>query len=516
MDEHAQAGPGTATRPLANLSAPPNLRRPRVWLLEDSSQQAELVKETLQPLFEVRLFLNSPSLVEALSAEFPDVLMLDWHVPEISGLEVLRFVRQTHDEVTLPVLILTASRSDGAELLQALDAGANDFATKPLASAELRARVTTLLRVRRLHERVRRTEQLLATVLDYTPVGIVVVDPKGRVMVANRRAEVEIERLVPANGNPSDYTKWPILKTEVSPLDSAEQPVARALRGEEAHAEDFDYRLEDGSLGTLQVSYGPVRDVQGAVNAAVLVFQDATPRVLATSKNKARAEFEKQLIGIVSHDLRTPIGAIELGVALLAKDQTLTDRQAKLVERVASSAGRASRMITDLLDFTSVRLGQGLPIQRAEVELHELTRRVVGEVRLAHSHPRRIDIEQTGNATGLWDGDRIAQLLVNLLTNALHYSPRNSTVRVATRGEPERVVLTIQNEGPPIPAELMTRLFLPMQRGSEDIEPSRRSVGLGLFIVDEIARALGGHIAVSSSLEAGTTFTFALPSTAPP
>jgi sigma-B regulation protein RsbU (phosphoserine phosphatase) len=510
---------------MARRSQPPDYARPLVWVLEDSELQAVAIKQALHPLFQVISFMDSPSIVEALAIAQPDVLVLDWHVPQISGLEVLHFVRQAHDEVTLPVLILTASTDQAADMLEALDAGANDFAAKPIGVPELRARVSTLLRVRRLHDRVLRAEllleqavvraeaerNLLTAVLEHAPVGILVADASGRVVVANRRVQVELRQSLDTSVLPDDYSTWPGYRADGTPLASHELPTSCALRGEETHADELAYHFADGGMGTLQVSYGPVRDKHGNISAAVVVFQDITERKLEALKRQRRAEFEQQLIGIVSHDLRTPLGAISLGAAILSEDSSLTERQAKLVSRLVSSAGRASRMITDLLDFTAVRFGAGLPIKLAPVELHELTRRVTGEIQLASASSQHIELRGTGDARGTWDADRLAQLLVNLISNALHYSPSESTVLVDVRGEAETVVIHIHNDGAPIPVEFLPRLFLPMQRGQEDIGPNRRSVGLGLFIVDEIVRAHQGAITVHSTHEEGTSFTVSLP-----
>jgi signal transduction histidine kinase len=102
----------------------------------------------------------------------------------------------------------------------------------------------------------------------------------------------------------------------------------------------------------------------------------------------------------------------------------------------------------------------------------------------------------------------------NLLANALHYSPPGTPVRVTSRGEEGAVVLTVHNVGTPIPPEVLPRLFHPMQRGVEQVSEAR-SVGLGLYIVDQVVRAHGGTIQVASTAEAGTTFTVRLPRTGP-
>ncbi|AKI98922.1 signal transduction histidine kinase [Archangium gephyra] len=221
------------------------------------------------------------------------------------------------------------------------------------------------------------------------------------------------------------------------------------------------------------------------------------------------AQLREQLIGIVSHDLRNPLNAITLSAATLLRRTDLDDRARRGISRILEAADRANRLIRDLLDFTQARMGQRLPVKRQTVELHALTEQVVNEVQLAAAD-RELKLETEGEGRGAWDPDRIAQVLTNLLTNALQYSPAGTPIRVSTRGEDKAVILTVSNEGPPIPVELLPTLFEPMTRGTAE-GSERRSIGLGLFIVDQIIRAHGGSIEVSSTVEAGTSFRVLLP-----
>jgi signal transduction histidine kinase len=220
-------------------------------------------------------------------------------------------------------------------------------------------------------------------------------------------------------------------------------------------------------------------------------------------------QLREQLIGIVSHDLRNPLNAITLSAATLLRRTDLDDRARRGISRILEAADRANRLTRDLLDFTQARMGQALPVKRRAVDLHALTEQVVSEVQLAAAE-RELKLETGGDGQGAWDPDRIAQVLTNLLTNALQYSPAGTPIRVSTWGEAKAVILTVSNEGPPIPAELLTTLFEPMTRGTEE-GSERRSIGLGLFIVDQIVRSHGGSLEVSSTVEAGTSFRVLLP-----
>ncbi|MFY0581741.1 sensor histidine kinase [Cystobacter fuscus] len=240
------------------------------------------------------------------------------------------------------------------------------------------------------------------------------------------------------------------------------------------------------------------------------VARDVTEAKRLAADMKGRADFEQQLIGIVSHDLRNPLSAITLGAQALLRRETLDAHATRTAVRILSSAERGTRMVRDLLDFTQARLGGGLPIRPEPMDLHLLTRQVLDEVQM--SFPERdFQLLQQGEGRGEWDGDRMAQLLTNLLTNAAKYSPAGTPITVSTRGGPPGVELEVRNGGTPIAPEVLTRLFQPMQRGEGPGTTASRSVGLGLYIVKHIVDVHGGHIDVSSTEEDGTTFHVHLP-----
>ncbi|OJH39688.1 hypothetical protein BON30_19625 [Cystobacter ferrugineus] len=258
----------------------------------------------------------------------------------------------------------------------------------------------------------------------------------------------------------------------------------------------------------FQTRFVPERDARGQVVSVLSISWDVTRFARQQEEERQRADFAQQVVGIVSHDLRTPLNAILLSTASLLRRE-LDEKTTTAVVRIHSVAERASRMIRDLLDFTQARLGR-IPIDRRRVNLHELAHHAVEEVRLAHPD-RTVELSLEGDGWGQWDGDRLAQVLTNLLCNALAYSPPNTPVQVAVHGSSGDPVLTIHNLGEPIPPELRSRLFEPMQRGAFLKDRSSRSIGLGLFIVKHIVMAHGGHVDVKSTKEEGTTFLVRVP-----
>ncbi|MBL0220269.1 MAG: GAF domain-containing protein [Myxococcales bacterium] len=193
-----------------------------------------------------------------------------------------------------------------------------------------------------------------------------------------------------------------------------------------------------------------------------------------------RATFRDRLIGIVSHDLRTPIGAILMGVSLLLETEldNLDEQAIKVLTRIRSSAERASRMIVDLLDYTQAHLGGGIRVDRKLGSVHTLIRQVVAELEVAHPD-RAFEIVHEGDPRAQFDVDRMGQVLGNLVSNAVHHGRAGTPIRVALRGEDASVLLSVQNQGRPIPPEHLRGIFEPMQQLHPHASIGQRSVGLG-------------------------------------
>ncbi len=235
-----------------------------------------------------------------------------------------------------------------------------------------------------------------------------------------------------------------------------------------------------------------------------------TSRLHAEAKD--RALFAEQMIGIVSHDLRNPVSTIQMAAALLGREMPEEQRK-RTVARIARASGRAGDLISDLLDFTQARLGGGMRVARKTIDLHATVHDAVDELSLAYAG-RALRHVRAGDGACQGDPDRLAQLVGNLVSNAMAYGTRDAPVTVTSAVEPDACSIAVHNEGDPIPARLLEALFQPMARGTQTLG-SKRSVGLGLFIVSEITRAHSGTLHVTSSAGAGTTFHAVFPRQAP-
>jgi sigma-B regulation protein RsbU (phosphoserine phosphatase) len=190
----------------------------------------------------------------------------------------------------------------------------------------------------------------------------------------------------------------------------------------------------------------------------------------------------------------------------------LAPTQVQVMGNIQRAIARAQRLISDLLDFTIARIGQGLTVNVQPIDLHALVSAHVEELALAHPS-RRIVHRRVGEGRATGDADRLFQLIDNLVSNAVAYGSESTAITVTSEIVSGEFSIAVHNHGPVIPAAVLPTLFQPMVRGT-DIASASRSVGLGLFIVSEIAKAHGGEVRVDSSDTDGTTFTVVIPRSA--
>ncbi len=216
------------------------------------------------------------------------------------------------------------------------------------------------------------------------------------------------------------------------------------------------------------------------------------------------AEFREMFIGILGHDLRNPLGSITMAAASLLRRGQLAGRDAEAAERIIRNSQRMTRMITQLLDLTRARLGGGLPIEPKLTDLHEVCRRVVEEFEAS------ILLAIEGEVTGNWDEDRLAEVLSNVVGNAIDYAAPGTAVIVKARADGVDAVVEISNEGDPIPADMLPNLFEPFRRAPRTKNAGDGHLGLGLYIAHQIVLSHGGTLEAHSA-EGTTTFVMNLP-----
>ena len=275
----------------------------------------------------------------------------------------------------------------------------------------------------------------------------------------------------------------------------------RATATRQVYALQHRLRRPDGSFAWVMARAVPLRTV-GKVREWVGTMTDVSDSVRI---EEAREHF----IAVLGHDLRNPVSAILLSAELLAGARLPESLQATAA-RIARSGMRLNAMIRDMLDFARGRLGHGIPVTRRPCDFAQIVRDEVDELSQAHAG-RTIICESTGDVAGEWDADRLEQVLSNLIGNAFEQGADPITVRVVDAGAD--VILSVHNNGAPIPAHLLPTIFEPYRRRLGDVG---KGLGLGLYIVSQIVRAHHAAIAVTSTERDGTTFTIRWPRHSPP
>ncbi len=506
------------------MEKPPSPQPPSpvVLIVEDDEAKRYMLARMLELAgFRTR---EASTAAEALTLarEGPDVLLLDVRLPDLTGFEVSRRLKQDPATASIPIIQMSASFTTTRDKAQGLLGGADGYLVAPVEPEEL---VATLRTVLRTHEVARERAQLLESeraaraaleaanaqlrtqvdILANVQDSIIVTDLSGRITYWNEGAT----QLFGYSAGEMMGQSLAAIYPRQSSQDLA-NGLARVI-SVGARTGEWLGRRKDGSEVWINVRTVPMRSAQGEPTGFIGVSRDITELRELRADALRRAELAQQFVGIVSHDLRNPLTAITLaaesGLRKQGRDEAT---QVRLLTRIRSSADRMTRMVRDLLDFTQASMAGGITVNPQPVDLHELTRHVVEEVQFAHPG-RTLQVECAGDGVGTLDADRMAQVLTNLLTNALQYSPPETPVTVSCTSEGGSLRLRVHNLGKPISPEDLERIFEPLQRGATEMDSTQRSIGLGLFIVKHLVRAHHGDIQVHSSLEAGTTFTVRVP-----
>lgn len=279
-------------------------------------------------------------------------------------------------------------------------------------------------------------------------------------------------------------------------------------------------RIENGfKLGQLVAEYRALRAsvlrlfaCSGADAPGVTRFNEAIDEALLEAVNlftTTSEHYRDQTLGILGHDLRNPLSAMVTASTMLLDAERLEPRAIKTAARVLhSAAGRMNRMVSDLLDLTRTRAGDSIPVTPEALDLAQLCPQLVAEV--SASFPGELRFTARGDLRGRWDGDRISQVISNLLRNAIQHGSASERIDLLVEDHGAEVQLSVHNGGTAIPPSVQVSIFEPMVRhvGNERLEAG---VGLGLFIASQVVLAHHGTLTVASSEADGTTFTARLP-----
>jgi signal transduction histidine kinase/CheY-like chemotaxis protein len=646
--------------------------RPLIWITDDSAVEAKFTQRALGDAYEFEYFPDGSIVLERLAAtdRQPDLLLLDWVMPGVSGDEVCRFLRSQPKTVDLPIILVTASRVETADIVQGLSSGANDYLARPFVSEELRARVDNAIRAKRLREvavrernrlrvinrlgrafvdvgprldavfdvlastlveglcdgcaittipgllpgrtvvrhREREHEGVLAafttadpcnlafanaddakaklpaayhraidrygmsalavvafparspvhgvitvlrdrsgtpfepedivtietcleyaamalekalrfdaeralrkqleTILENMPISIIVAEPDGSITHINQTALAAVPMLRGARNIADTHELMALHGLDGQRLPPEQSPLNRALRGETVRGTELEIRFDGQSPRFLRTSAVALHDAHGSVTSAILAFDDTTAERLAAAEREQAIELQRYVLGIVSHDLRSPLQTLVMGCEGIKLHAAGNPQLLRFVSRMEATTNRMRGIIEQLLDVVRTQLGGGIPVSPAEVELGEVVSSVVSELSMAY--PSAKFEQKLTRVRGTWDRDRLAQVVSNLLGNALQHGEKQSPVWIETEEAGSSAVLRVRNRSlGQLSDEQIENIFAPFRRTKQPTGGSG-GLGLGLYIASEILRAHAGEISVESD-PTTTTFVVRLP-----
>ncbi len=507
---------------------------------------------------------NGPSALAIAAAQRPDLILLDVMMPEMDGFEVVQRLRDQPQTRSIPVVLLTANAPDERLKIQGLKLGADEYLTQPINNNELLARVQALLRTKRTQDELLGRNAQLAALLDIVQASTSTLDlaEVGQRLVSGALAASNMDLgglwvldgadlIALAQQGYSDELaetrrRIPIAESRVSARAMQRHEViygdARTLFGADSPMAEVARTIivlplmhRGTALGVLQLATREQRQFQaeelaflGAIaNAAAVAVQNAR---LYEESQRQRAELERldrekdEFISIISHELKNPLASIKGYAGLLQrrarKDSTL-QAAVKGLEVIEQQVNRMSTLLDQLRDVSQIGMDRFM-IEPAPQDLAELTQRVALDMQATTTdHEIELHLRDEPLICAI-DEFRMSQVLGNLISNAIKYSPAGGAIEVDVfRSDlpPHQpldlangswAVVTVTDHGIGIPQDVQERLFQRFFR-APNTKGRVSGMGLGLYITREIVQRHNGYIWVESVENQGSTFGVALP-----
>ncbi|MDQ2783633.1 MAG: PAS domain S-box protein [Chloroflexota bacterium] len=348
----------------------------------------------------------------------------------------------------------------------------------------------------RLYRDAQAAEARFRTLFEYAPDTILVADAEGRYLDVNPAATALL-----------GYGRDELLRLSVPDVVAAAQERTgmeyAAFRENGQWRGDLHLRRKDGTLVPVEVQATAVNLPTGSVYIAV---------ARDISERRAHEQQQQDFLAIVAHDLRTPLTALKGYASLMQRRGAYNERSMAVM---VAQAERLDRLINDVLEVSRLDAHR-LELRRSEVDLTHMVRQCVIEAEdIAERHPVRVELPDRP-IIGWWDSDRICQVIQNLVSNAIKYSPEGGEVVVHAEDIGDRARVSVSDRGIGIPAEALPHLFDRFYRAENVQTGSVKGLGLGLYIAASLVEAHGGAMSVESTLGTGSTFVFTLPYTASP
>lgn len=345
----------------------------------------------------------------------------------------------------------------------------------------------------------------LQSILAQLPVGILIADMNLEVVYTNKQIEKILGLKIPTGykigiDKPLVNGTW-----NDKPVTLNDSPIVHTIKtGKPITGREFAITRKDNKRAFIQISSSLITNIRGGNIAGVSIITDIT-------KNKELDMRKDDFINMASHELKTPMTSLKLYVSILKKMQKDISniKIGTIVKNIEHQAGRLERLVADLLDVSRLQTGK-LIFTKQKFDLNKLIRETVDTAQSTTSN-HEIVFRKSKNVIVEADRFRIYQVISNLLTNAVKYSPKSKSISVDLKKSGDEIVVSVKDRGVGIARDEKSRIFEKLYQVKANKEKTFPGFGMGLFIAKEIVKRHKGKIWVESEPGRGSTFYFSLP-----
>jgi PAS domain S-box-containing protein len=452
-----------------------------------------------------------------IQSERPDLVVLDVRLPDISGYEICRRIKEDPATASTLVLQVSATFVNSRDAVRSLDGGADSYLTQPVEPPVLIATVGALIRLRRAEEALRESESRHRLLFERTPLPAWVFDIESLAILAVNEAAVLRY----------GYSRDELLAMRIGDLQPPADVAAfksRAAGDARGQLGVWRHRTKDGNELDVELTAAPIRF--GEHRARILIATDVTERrrveqarvELLTRERTARAQAEEanrakdDFLATLSHELRTPLNAMVGWVNLLQTGKLDASTAKRGLDAIDRNTRIQAQLIEDLLDVSRIITGK-LVLERDVIDLVDVAQAAAEGLR-APALARQLELAVTAEAAPipvLGDFGRLQQVVSNLVSNAIKFTEPGGRVTVRIERRDSDAVLEVTDTGRGIRPEFLPHVFEKFRQADTSTTRSHAGLGLGLAIVRRLVELHGGRVKASSEGEGhGATFTVTL------
>lgn len=473
--------------------------------IDDNEAHSYVVSRRLRNAGFVVKTASTGAIGIELAQTKPSLIVLDVKLPDISGFEVCKRLKEDPTTSSIPILHLSSHRVDPSDVVEGLEIGADGYLTEPVEGAQLIATIRALLRLRESEDRARNLAEKWQATFDAIQDGICIVDPEGTITRCNAAMAKMMGRPASEIIGASYYA---VIETSLGQIKCEAKPIFHHMKQRE------EAELAIG-VSWYHLACDPLLDEKKAISGTVAILKNVTESRQAAdalerySQELARSNSELEHFAYVaSHDLKEPLRAVSNYVSLLSRTyQTHSDEAArKYMNFISDGSKRMLALINDLLEFSKVG-HEGISTEN--VDCNSIFDEVVAN--FAESISENGGTCTRGDLPSLvFDRYQITQLFQNLIANAIKFrSQRPPRVEISAFLEGNSYHFSVRDNGIGIATEYREKVFVLFQRLHSNA--TRPGTGIGLSICKKIIDRNGGKIWVESVVGEGTTFHFTIP-----